>query len=163
MEEQRKRNEEVRDMPELVRDFLDPGEFFRQVKTICGIEFFCGVPDSLLKGKTSSQEEPVKRIGTLDFCAYVTKNVPSSQHMITVNEGSAVGLACGSYMATGKPSLVYLQVGRAEGKEREFHLSRGLEFGFGEYRQSDHVFGHTGCLQSADVVTDWLARRAGQT
>ena len=30
--------------------------------------------------------------------------------MITVNEGSAVGLACGSYMATGRPALVYLQV-----------------------------------------------------
>jgi hypothetical protein len=32
----------VQDMPELVRDFLDPGEFFQQVKS--------GVPDSLLKG-----------------------------------------------------------------------------------------------------------------
>lgn len=41
-------------MPELVRDFLDPGEFYRQVKTICGIDFFCGVPDSLLKGKNES-------------------------------------------------------------------------------------------------------------
>jgi hypothetical protein len=40
----------------------------------------------------------------------VTKNVPSSHHIITVNEGSAIGLACGSYMATGRPSLVYLQV-----------------------------------------------------
>jgi hypothetical protein len=30
--------------------------------------------------------------------------------VITANEGSAVGLACGSYMATGQPSLVYLQV-----------------------------------------------------
>jgi hypothetical protein len=37
-------------MPELVRDFLDPAEFFQQVKNICGISFFCGVPDSLLKG-----------------------------------------------------------------------------------------------------------------
>lgn len=37
-------------MPELVRDFLDPAEFFQQVKNICGINFFCGVPDSLLKG-----------------------------------------------------------------------------------------------------------------
>ncbi len=46
----------------------------------------------------------------LDFCAYVTNNVPSSHHIITANEGSAVGLACGSYMATGNPSLVYLQV-----------------------------------------------------
>lgn len=41
-------------MPELVRDFLDPGEFFRQVKSICGIDFFCGVPDSLLKGKQNA-------------------------------------------------------------------------------------------------------------
>ncbi|CAF3500542.1 unnamed protein product [Rotaria sp. Silwood1] len=93
VKEQQKRNEEVQDMPELVRDFLDPAEFFQQVKSICGINFFCGVPDSLLK----------------DFCAYVTKNVPSSHHVIAVNEGSAIGLACGSYMATGHPSLVYLQ------------------------------------------------------
>ncbi len=40
-------------MPELVRDFLDPAEFFQQVKTICGIDFYCGVPDSLLKGRVS--------------------------------------------------------------------------------------------------------------
>ena len=38
-------------MPELVRDFLDPAEFFQQVKNICGIDFYCGVPDSLLKGR----------------------------------------------------------------------------------------------------------------
>lgn len=80
-------------MPELVRDFLDPAEFYQQVKAVCGIDFYCGVPDSLLK----------------DFCAYVTQNVPSTHHIITANEGSAVGLACGSYMATGRPSLVYLQ------------------------------------------------------
>ncbi|CAF4343887.1 unnamed protein product [Rotaria sp. Silwood2] len=91
--EQQKRNEEAQDMPELTRDFLDPAEFYQQVKTICGINFFCGVPDSLLK----------------DFCAYVTKNVSPNYHIITANEGSAVGLACGSYMATGQPSLVYLQ------------------------------------------------------
>jgi len=48
----------------------------------------------------------------LDFCAYVTKNVPSTHHIITANEGSAIGLACGSYMATGQPSLVYLQVNK---------------------------------------------------
>ncbi|CAF5041716.1 unnamed protein product [Rotaria sp. Silwood1] len=93
VKEPHKQNEEVRNMPELVRDFLDPAKFYQQIKTICGINFFCGVPDSLLK----------------DFCAYVTKNVPSSHHIITANEGSAVGLACGSYMATGQPSLVYLQ------------------------------------------------------
>lgn len=36
-------------MTELVRDFLDPGDFYRAVRDI-GISFFCGVPDSLLKG-----------------------------------------------------------------------------------------------------------------
>ncbi|CAF4139643.1 unnamed protein product, partial [Rotaria sordida] len=50
VKEQQKRNEEIRDMPQLVRDFLDPAEFYQQIKTICGINFFCGVPDSLLKG-----------------------------------------------------------------------------------------------------------------
>jgi hypothetical protein len=37
-------------MDELIRDFLDPAEFFKAVQNIGGIEFFCGVPDSLLKG-----------------------------------------------------------------------------------------------------------------
>lgn len=98
-------------MPELVRDFLDPAEFFQQVKSICGIDFFCGVPDSLLKGKSLSRYRSLLTDQfNVDFCAYVTKNVPSSHHMITVNEGTAVGLACGSYLATGQPSLVYLQV-----------------------------------------------------
>ena len=32
--------------------------------------------------------------------------------LLQLNEGSAVGLACGSYMATGQPSLVYLQVNK---------------------------------------------------
>jgi phosphonopyruvate decarboxylase len=58
-----------------------------------GIDFFCGVPDSLLK----------------DFCAYVTANVPAERHVITANEGSAIALGAGHYLATKKPSLVYLQ------------------------------------------------------
>lgn len=37
-------------MTELVRDFLNPAVFYQAVKGI-GIDFFCGVPDSLLKGK----------------------------------------------------------------------------------------------------------------
>ncbi len=102
-------------MPELVRDFLDPAEFFQQVKNICGIGFYCGVPDSLLKGIFPPLPHSKSILSSrfdLDFCAYVTDNVPSSHHIITANEGSAVGLACGSYMATGQPSLVYLQVNR---------------------------------------------------
>ena len=57
-----------------------------------GVEFFTGVPDSLLKS----------------FCAYVTDNC-GENHVIAANEGGAVGLAAGHYLATGKPALVYMQ------------------------------------------------------
>jgi hypothetical protein len=49
VEEQKKRNAEVQDMTELIRDFLDPADFYQSIRNI-GIDFFCGVPDSLLKG-----------------------------------------------------------------------------------------------------------------
>lgn len=56
------------------------------------VDFFTGVPDSLLKS----------------FCAYVTDNC-GDRHVIAANEGGAVGLAAGHYLATGKPALVYMQ------------------------------------------------------
>lgn len=56
------------------------------------VEFFCGVPDSLLK----------------NFCAYLTDTC-AGNHVITANEGGAVALASGHYLATGKPALVYMQ------------------------------------------------------
>ncbi len=80
-------------MTELIRDFLDPGEFYQSIQNI-GTNFFCGVPDSLLK----------------DFCAYVTTNAPKENHIITANEGTAIAMAAGYHMATGKNPLVYLQV-----------------------------------------------------
>ena len=49
--EAQKRNKEAGSLLELVRDFLDPGEMYKAIRNI-GIDFFCGVPDSLLKGKT---------------------------------------------------------------------------------------------------------------
>lgn len=55
--QQKKRNQEVQEMTELIRDFIDPGEFFKAVRAIGGIEFFCGVPDSLLKGKKWTNNE----------------------------------------------------------------------------------------------------------
>lgn len=58
-----------------------------------GIDMFTGVPDSLLK----------------DFCAYVTDTADSRRHIIAANEGNAVGIAAGHYLATGKPALVYMQ------------------------------------------------------
>lgn len=39
-------------MTELVRDFLEPADFYKAVKEI-GIDFYTGVPDSLLKGMFS--------------------------------------------------------------------------------------------------------------
>ena len=58
-----------------------------------GIDLFTGVPDSLLK----------------NFCAYVTDTAPRHKHIIAANEGNAVGIAAGHYLATGKPALVYMQ------------------------------------------------------
>ena len=57
------------------------------------INCFCGVPDSLLK----------------DFCAYITDNTTIKEHTITANEGNAIGLAAGHYLATGNPAVVYMQ------------------------------------------------------
>ena len=45
-----------------------------------------------------------------DFCAYVTTHSSKKDHVITSNEGAAVGLASGYHLATGKPAMVYLQV-----------------------------------------------------
>jgi phosphonopyruvate decarboxylase len=58
-----------------------------------GIEFISGVPDSLLK----------------HICAGITNSYSSHNHIIATNEGSAVGLAIGHYLATSKPALVYMQ------------------------------------------------------
>lgn len=79
-------------MTELIRNFLEPADFHQALRNV-GVEFFCGVPDSLLK----------------DFCAYITANVPAERHIITANEGSAIALASGHYLGTRKFPLVYLQ------------------------------------------------------
>ncbi len=58
-----------------------------------GVSFFAGVPDSLLK----------------NVCAYITDNVNADHNIITANEGSAVGVATGHYLATGEIPMVYMQ------------------------------------------------------
>ena len=58
-----------------------------------GVDMFTGVPDSLLK----------------NICAYITDTAPREKHIIAANEGNAVGIAAGHYLATGKPALVYMQ------------------------------------------------------
>lgn len=67
--------------------------FFLTAVEEAGVRFFTGVPDSLLK----------------DFCACVSACCPESQHQISTNEGSAVAMAMGHYLATGAPALVYMQ------------------------------------------------------
>lgn len=59
----------------------------------CGINLFTGVPDSLLK----------------NFCAYVTDHSDSRHNIIAANEGNAIGIAAGHYLATGNVPLVYMQ------------------------------------------------------
>lgn len=61
--------------------------------TASGISLFTGVPDSLLKS----------------ICAYITDIAPANRHIIAANEGNAVGIAAGHYLATGEPALVYMQ------------------------------------------------------
>ena len=58
-----------------------------------GVDFYTGVPDSLLN----------------DFCLYLTGNMTAQQHVMAANEGNAIAVAAGHYMATGKLPLVYMQ------------------------------------------------------
>ncbi|MEC8420797.1 MAG: phosphonopyruvate decarboxylase [Verrucomicrobiota bacterium] len=71
---------------------IKPSEAFEQFRT-AGISFFTGVPDSLLKS----------------FCAYASDELSSDEHIIAANEGSSIAIASGHYLATSKPSLVYMQ------------------------------------------------------
>ena len=71
---------------------IESGRFCNQL-TMRGVGFFTGVPDSLLKS----------------FCAWVTEHTSGKNHIIAVNEGAAIALASGYYLATEKIPLVYMQ------------------------------------------------------
>ena len=60
-----------------------------------GIDFFTGVPDSFLKGLC---DELYSRYGT-----------DSPSHIVAHNEGGAIGLCAGHYLASGRPALCYMQ------------------------------------------------------
>lgn len=68
-------------------------EFFIEKLRENGIDCFAGVPDSLLK----------------NICAYITDHCDAEHNIIAANEGAAVGIAAGHYLATGKPACVYMQ------------------------------------------------------
>ena len=68
-------------------------EAFHRFLVSQSLDFYCGVPDSLLK----------------NLCSHWQSRLPENRHVITANEGSALSLAAGYYLAEGKPGVVYLQ------------------------------------------------------
>ena len=68
-------------------------KFFYDTLASYGIDFYAGVPDSLLK----------------NLCAYITDHADAQHNIIAANEGGAMGLAAGHYLATGQIPVVYMQ------------------------------------------------------
>ena len=68
-------------------------KFFYDTLASYGIDFYAGVPDSLLK----------------NLCAYITDHADATHNIIAANEGGAMGLAVGHYLATGQVPVVYMQ------------------------------------------------------
>ena len=71
---------------------LDPNLLLKALAA-ADIRFVTGVPDSLLK----------------DACACISEKMAAQDHVIATNEGSAIALAAGHHLATGRLALVYLQ------------------------------------------------------
>jgi phosphonopyruvate decarboxylase len=71
---------------------ISPRCFVGALKSI-QIDFFTGVPDSLLK----------------NICAYITDNSSIENNIIAANEGAAIGLATGYYLSTNRIPVVYMQ------------------------------------------------------
>ena len=68
-------------------------QFFYDTLKANDIDFYAGVPDSLLK----------------NLCAYITDHADEAHNIIAANEGGAMGLAAGYHLATGKIPVVYMQ------------------------------------------------------
>lgn len=71
---------------------IQPLQFFRLLADN-NVDFFTGVPDSLLK----------------QLCLCIDDNVSNDKHIIAANEGNAIALATGYHLGTGKIALVYMQ------------------------------------------------------
>ena len=68
-------------------------QFFYDTLAGYGLDFYAGVPDSLLK----------------NLCAYITDHADAAHNIIVANEGGAMGLAAGHYLATSQIPVVYMQ------------------------------------------------------
>jgi len=71
---------------------LDSDFFYQEIRNH-GTELFTGVPDSLLKS----------------FCSYLSDNTTQKCHITAANEGGAIAIAIGHYLATSKVPFVYMQ------------------------------------------------------
>jgi phosphonopyruvate decarboxylase len=71
---------------------MSPEVFYKLLKSN-SIDFFAGIPDSLLKS----------------ICGYITDHEQSQDHIIAANEGAAIALGAGYHLATKKVALVYMQ------------------------------------------------------
>ncbi|MCB0307880.1 MAG: phosphonopyruvate decarboxylase [Bdellovibrionales bacterium] len=71
---------------------IDPQQFL-DVLVSQDFSFFAGVPDSLLK----------------DICSAIGDRFSQKSHFITTQEGSAVAMAAGYHLASGRHPLVYMQ------------------------------------------------------
>lgn len=113
-----------------MRTFLEPKDFCNTLHAN-NIDFFTGVPDSLLKdfcGYSSPQQgksnkntpllcsklnpnsRSVHPLHThITGCSYVTDNAEPNRHVIASNEGASVAIATGYHLATKRFPLVYLQ------------------------------------------------------
>ncbi len=67
-------------------------DFYKLLKTN-NIDFFTGVPDSLFK----------------NFLAFLHQNVKDENNIVAANEGAAMAIAAGRYLATGKIPFIYMQ------------------------------------------------------
>ena len=68
--------------------------FLNTLKNELGVDFYTGVPDSQLKALCDILYEKCEL---------------GRNHIVAANEGAAVALAAGHYIATGRPALVYMQ------------------------------------------------------
>lgn len=115
-----------------------------------GVNFFAGVPDSLLK----------------NVCAYITDNLPTECNLITANEGSAIAVAAGHYLATRELPFVYMQnsgIGNAVNPllsladEKVYSIPMILMIGWrgepGVHDEPQHV--------KQGEVTEWLLEAMG--
>jgi len=71
---------------------ISPKKFLTYLKKE-NINFFAGVPDSLLK----------------DLCFYISDHTTKKNHVIAANEGNALALGIGYHLATKQIPMIYLQ------------------------------------------------------